>query len=194
MKYGAVVESIENPGTFGTVQYSRFGVSVHYWYYDRELHKRVMVKTLGTSRQDAAKHWKVVPLPAWGRVDEHGCVVFDRDHCPVCGSKMSQWTDYMSHTLCEARIKCTENDCYLYEFAYGGYAEYVGQEYEWFWSYNSPSEERTKISAESDAAIIKLRENFLKYGVFYDKGDGGVESKEACAAGKEGTKRQRQNS
>jgi hypothetical protein len=67
MKYGDIVRHRQK-GTYGTVEYSTFGYSIHFW--DEE--NQVLGKTLGSIFEDVDKYWEVVDMPEGYEVMEWG--------------------------------------------------------------------------------------------------------------------------
>jgi hypothetical protein len=57
--------------TYGTAEYSSFGISVHFWDEDR------LGKTLGYPSKEVEEHWEVIDLPKGYRVHEYGGLVKD---------------------------------------------------------------------------------------------------------------------
>jgi hypothetical protein len=67
MKVGDIVRNKEN-GTYGTVHYSSFGVSIHMW--NEEFGG--LAKTLGDSVSEYLKYWEVVEMPKGYELCKYG--------------------------------------------------------------------------------------------------------------------------
>ena len=68
MRIGDVVRHRVD-GTLGTVEYSTFGLSIHFWDEGR------LAKTLGDMFENINKYWEVIDLPDGYEVHEYGGVV-----------------------------------------------------------------------------------------------------------------------
>jgi hypothetical protein len=74
MRIGDVVKNKDGSGTYGTVEYSTFGFSIHFW--DEE--HNGLGKTLGQPIEEVKNHWEVTELPAGYKIHEYGGVVKER--------------------------------------------------------------------------------------------------------------------
>jgi hypothetical protein len=74
MKFGDVVRNRQS-GVYATVEYSTFGISLHWW--DEE-HK-ALGKTLGEPRSYWQKDWEVVDLPEGYEIMEYGGIIKIKD-------------------------------------------------------------------------------------------------------------------
>lgn len=66
MKIGDIVRHRET-GTYGTVHYSSFGVSIHIWYEGKGLGK-----TQGHPAQELLEYWEVVDMPKGYELHPYG--------------------------------------------------------------------------------------------------------------------------
>lgn len=71
---GMVVRSLNNPELYGTVEYSSFGFSIHFWTKDEE-GNRVLGKTLGDSERNLKNYWELAELPKGAHINENGGVI-----------------------------------------------------------------------------------------------------------------------
>lgn len=69
MKIGDVVRS-KDGSTYGTINFSTFGYSVHFW--NEEYHS--FGKTLGQPESEVLKYWEVCELPEGYYIDDLGTV------------------------------------------------------------------------------------------------------------------------
>jgi hypothetical protein len=71
MQVGDIVRGKFNKDIYGTVAFSSFGLSVHY-YADN-----MLCKTLGRPVEYVAKFWEVVPMPEGYKIGLHGGLIKD---------------------------------------------------------------------------------------------------------------------
>jgi hypothetical protein len=67
MNIGDVVRN-KTCGTYGSVEYSTFGYSIHFW---NEEHN-ALGKTLGDSKESIEKYWEKVDIPKEYEIHEYG--------------------------------------------------------------------------------------------------------------------------